>query len=77
MDEQIVKNIKDPSIADWLIPKFSTTTENDRIVASVTLMATLQSYFEYKYCLLCGLPSITLLGTVDESMMIGNYYAVK
>ena len=31
VDEQIVKNIKDPSIADWLIPKFSTKTENDRI----------------------------------------------
>ena len=27
VDEQIVKNIKDPSIADWLIPKFSTTIE--------------------------------------------------
>ena len=66
VDEQIVKNIKDPSIADWLIPKFTTTTENDRIVASISMMATLQSYFEYKFCLTCGLPSITLLGTVDD-----------
>ena len=66
VDEQIVKNIKDPSIADWLIPKFSTTTENDRIVASISIMATLQSYFEYKFCLMCGLPSITLLGTIDD-----------
>ena len=66
VDEQIVKNIKDPSIADWLIPKFSTTTENDRIVASISMMATLQSYFEYKFGLKCGLPSITLLGTIDD-----------
>ena len=66
VEEQIVKNIKDPSIADWLIPTFTTTTENDRIVASVSMMATLQSYFEYKFCLACGLPSITLLGTVDD-----------
>ena len=66
VDEQIVKNIKDPSIADWLIPKFSTTTENDRIVASVSMMATLQSYFEYEIVLLCGLPSITLLGTIND-----------
>ena len=66
VDEQIVKNIKDPSIADWLIPKFTTTTENDRIVASISMMATLQGYFEYKCCLICGLPSITLLGTVDD-----------
>ena len=66
VDEQIVKNIKDPSIADWLIPKFTTTTENDRIVASISMMATLQSYFGYISCLECGLPSITLLGTVDD-----------
>ena len=66
VDEQIVKNIKDPSIADWLIPKFTTTTENDRIVASISMMATLQSYFEYELILLCGLPSITLLGSVDD-----------
>ena len=48
MNEQTVKNIKDPSIGDWLIPKFTTTTENDCIVASVSTMVTLQSYFEYK-----------------------------
>ena len=66
VDEQIVKNIKDPSIADWLIPKFTTTTENDRIVASVSMMATPQSYCNYRYCILCGLPSITLLGSIDD-----------
>ena len=37
VDEQIVKNIKDPSIAGWLIPKFTTTTENDHIVASTSM----------------------------------------
>ena len=72
VDEQIVKNIKDPSIADWLIPKFSTTTENDRIVASVTMMATLLSYFEYATVLLCGLPSITLLGTINDWKSLRN-----
>ena len=66
VNEQIVKNIKDPSIADWMIPKFGTTNENDRIVASISMMASLQSYFEYECCLYCGLPSITLLGSVDD-----------
>jgi len=41
VDEQIIKNIKDPTIAEWILPKFTTTTENDRVVASVTMMATL------------------------------------
>lgn len=46
VDEQIVKNIKDPSVARWLLPAFSTTTETDRITASVSVMATLQAYFD-------------------------------
>ena len=74
VDEQIVKNIKDPSIADWLIPKFTTTTENDRIVASISMMATLQSYFEYEVDVCCVdyHPLLFL-----AQLMIGNCYAVK
>lgn len=66
VDEQIVNNIKDPSIAAWLLPCFSTTMPNDRIAGSVTVMSTLQAYFEYKFCLMCGIPRVTLLGTVDD-----------
>lgn len=58
-----MKNIKDPSVADWVIPTFSTTTPTDRIVSSVSLMATLQNFFDYKFMLLCGIPNVTLLGT--------------
>jgi len=63
VDEQIIHNIKDPSIAAWLLPSFSTTEPNDRVVAAVSVMATLQAYFDYKICLCCGLPRVTLLGT--------------
>jgi len=66
VDEQIIKNIKDPTISQWILPKFTTTTENDRVVASVTMMATFKEYFEYSLMLSCGLPSVTLLGTVDD-----------
>jgi len=66
VDEQIVHNIKHPSIAAWLLPSFSTTEPNDRVVAAVSLMATLQAYFEYKFCLCCGLPRVTLLGAPED-----------
>ena len=46
MAEKIAANIKDPAVADWIVPAFTTTTTNDRIAASVTLMSTLQAYFE-------------------------------
>ena len=66
VDEQIVKNIKDPSITNWLLPRFSTTTPTDRIVASVAIMSALQNFFEYKFSLCCGLPSVTLEGTLQD-----------
>lgn len=62
----IPSNIKDPEVSEWLIPNFSTTTRTDRIVASVTLMSTLQAYFSYTCCILCGIPKVTLLGTRDD-----------
>lgn len=62
VDEQIVKNIKDPKVAAWLLPDFSTTTPQDRVAASVMVMSALQAYFSYRCCLMCGLPSVTLLG---------------
>ena len=50
----------------WLIPAFTTTTVNDRVVAAVSVMSTLQNYFEYVCCLMCGIPKVTLLGTVED-----------
>uniref|UniRef100_A0A7S1A7G3 DUF4419 domain-containing protein n=1 Tax=Noctiluca scintillans TaxID=2966 RepID=A0A7S1A7G3_NOCSC len=66
VDEQIIENLRDPSVAEWLLPAFTTTAETDRIVASVSIMATLQAYFDYKFSLLCGLPRVTLLGTPED-----------
>jgi len=66
MSAEIAKNIKDPSVTSWLTPNFSTTTETDRVAAAITVMATMKEYFRYKFCLLCGLPSVELLGTVED-----------
>ncbi|KYQ93872.1 hypothetical protein DLAC_05271 [Tieghemostelium lacteum] len=66
MSDSIAKNIKDPSIRDWAVPSFSTSTETDRIVGIVMLMATFKNYFAYKFSLRCGLPQVTLLGTIED-----------
>jgi len=66
VDEQICSNIKDPEVTEWLLPNFTTTTDTDRVVASVTIMSTLQAYFEYNCCLMCGIPNVTLLGTTKD-----------
>ena len=66
VDEQISKNLKDASVTDWLLPKFSTTRDEDRVVSAVTIMSTLQAYFEYHCMLMCGIPTVTLEGTIDD-----------
>jgi len=70
VDEQITKNIKDPEVTKWLLPAFTTTTNEDRIAASVTIMSTLKAYFEYGFSLGCGIPYVTLLGTVEDWEML-------
>ncbi|EDQ99736.1 uncharacterized protein LACBIDRAFT_334758 [Laccaria bicolor S238N-H82] len=58
----ISKNVVDPSLRAWILPTFSTTTTTDTIVASVIMMSSMKKYFDYKFCLDCGIPSVTLEG---------------
>ncbi|KAI5300225.1 hypothetical protein KEM56_002625 [Ascosphaera pollenicola] len=59
-------NLIDKTLQEWILPNFSTTTDNDRVVASVLMMATLKNYFEFGIFLLCGLPAVTLLGERED-----------
>ena len=66
MSHLLSENVNDPELHPWIMPDFSTTTENDRVVASIIMMGALQKYFSYGFMLTCGLPSVTLLGTRDD-----------
>ena len=67
---EIEKNVVDPKLREWCMPAFSTTTESDKIVASILLMGVVQKYFDFKCCLACGLPSVTLLGEKADWTLI-------
>lgn len=62
----IQENVVDAELREWILPSFSTTEENDRVVANVVMMATLQKYFDYSAMLMCGIPSVTLLGIKED-----------
>ena len=66
MGRLLEKNVVDPELREWIIPDFLTTTRDDRVVASVLMMGTLQKYFSYTFSIACGLPSVTLLGTEED-----------
>jgi Domain of unknown function (DUF4419) len=45
---------------------FSTTTPTIRTASHVVMMDTFQKYFDYSGRCICGIPDITLLGTVED-----------
>lgn len=66
MTSLLDQNIKDPNFRDWIMPTFSTRTVDDRTTASVLMMGSLQAYFSYTMMRMCGIPSVTLLGTQED-----------
>ncbi|KAN0038508.1 hypothetical protein ACTA71_000686 [Dictyostelium dimigraforme] len=66
MVEQIGNNIKDPSIKDWIIAEFSTTTPSDKVAFGSALMSITKKYYFYSMRSRCGLPKVTLNGTVED-----------
>lgn len=67
----IDENTKD-DIAEWLTCDFTTSTETTRTVSRVVLMGAMKNYFNYKMCLECGLPKVTLQGTKADWQVIRN-----
>ncbi|KAF2470975.1 uncharacterized protein BDR25DRAFT_303549 [Lindgomyces ingoldianus] len=59
---EIQKRVKTPWLLDWIRPNFTTTTETDIMTANVLMMGLMQAYFEFVGGIICGLPSVTLLG---------------
>jgi hypothetical protein len=45
---------------------FSTTGPVERAASEVVLMDAVQSYFQYRFVTLCGIPAVTLEGSVED-----------
>ena len=63
---QIEENTKG-GIAQVITADFSTTGPVERVASQITLMKSMEHYFEYEYDVpICGIPSITLKGTPED-----------
>ncbi len=51
---------------DLVVCDFSTTGPIERATSEIVLMDAMQRYFEYTMMTVCGIPEITLTGTVDD-----------
>lgn len=59
---EIQKRVLTDWLLNWIMPGFSTSTENDGMTATVLMMGLMQHYFEFTGGVICGLPKVTLLG---------------
>jgi hypothetical protein len=66
MVDKMKEFLNDERLVEWMLPAFTTTTDHDKVVFSVIAMGALQNYFDYSMCLMCALPEVTLLGTVED-----------
>jgi hypothetical protein len=60
--DEIQARVKTPWLLDWILPNFSTTTADDVMTANILMMGLMKAYFKYEGGIICGLPSVTLLG---------------
>ena len=51
---------------DLLTPEFTTTGPNEKAAAQIVLMDTLKNYFRFSFDSECGIPEITLEGTLED-----------
>ncbi|TBU36770.1 hypothetical protein BD309DRAFT_1005204 [Dichomitus squalens] len=62
MTLHIQNSVVDPTLVDWILPDFTTTTVKDKTICAVLLMSSLESCFHYEIMCICGIPSVTLEG---------------
>ena len=66
MTDLIAENVKDPGLREWIMPSFSTTTRSDEVAAAIIMMGTMEKYFCFFDKVMCGIPSVTLLGKRED-----------
>lgn len=60
MTELTQDKVADPVLGDWIVPDFSTTTDNDKPVTSIVMMAKMKEPFEHELRGCCGFPCVAL-----------------
>ncbi|KAF4425194.1 hypothetical protein F53441_14170 [Fusarium austroafricanum] len=68
----IQQRVKTDWLLDWIMPGFSTSTPQDELTATVLMMGLMQHFFEFEGMVVCGIPSVTLLGEREDWVKLQN-----
>ena len=66
MTNLIQSNINIEGFVDSIRSDFSTSTPTHKIVSEIMMMSSMQEYFDYTMCVLCGIPYIEFMGTAQD-----------
>ncbi|MEL6493841.1 MAG: DUF4419 domain-containing protein [Cyanobacteria bacterium J06623_7] len=66
----LIREHIDPKLYQLMICDFSTTTETIHTASQIVMMNAFRQYFDYRLTAICGIPQITLLGTVNDWQII-------
>ena len=61
-ERELEKAVKVDWLTEWVSPGFSTSTTEDNRTAIVLMMGMMKKYFKFTGGIICGIPSITILG---------------
>lgn len=62
----LIRDDMKADLATILTSPFSATTSVEQAVFDCTLMDSVKSYYDFRCCLSCGIPQVTLRGTPDD-----------
>jgi hypothetical protein len=74
MKDRIKNEVIDKSIIECVDMKYTTTNNIIQCVRNSLLMNTLKEYFNYTCICLCGIPSVKLMGTIDDWKCLMEVY---
>ena len=78
MTNEIAENIKVENYVDILTSNYSTSTPVHIIVSQLTVMSSLQEFFDFAMCRACGIPSLVMEGDENDwNMMKVKFIQLK
>lgn len=65
-----------PGLVTAMTERFSTTTDDDHTAHVIATMSAFSRFFDYEMLSICGIPSVTLLGTPDDWVKLRDRFRV-
>ena len=70
--KQLKENLKVPEFVDGVTADFGTTSAVQKIVSQITLMYSVNQYFDFAMMCGCGIPAMEMLGSEEDWMKLSS-----